>query len=49
MVAGSGAEPPPERLLTLQSAIARGVHLAMSLEEIRLRLPRQPSLRFRVR
>ena len=49
IVAGSSAEPPVERLLTVQSAIARGVHLAMSLGQIRLRLPRHPSLRFRVR
>jgi len=49
IVAGSGAKQPVERLLSVQSAIARGAHLAMSLGQIRLRLPRHPSLRFRVR
>jgi len=49
IVAGSGAEQPVERLLSVQSAIARGVHLAMSLGQIRLRLPRHPAPQFRVR
>ena len=41
IVAGSGADQPVERLLTVQSAIAKGVQLAMSLGRIRLRLPGQ--------
>jgi hypothetical protein len=49
IVAGSGEEQPVERLLTVQSAIAKGVHLAVSLGQIRLRLPRHLSLRLRVR
>ena len=49
IVAGGSAEQPVERLLTVQSAIASGVHLVMSLGQFRLRLPRHPSLRFRFR
>ena len=50
IVAGSGAEQPVDRLLKLQSAIARGAHyLAISLGQIRLRLPRHRSLRLRLR
>ena len=49
IVAGGSAEQPVERLLSVQSAIARGVHLAMSLGQIRLRLPRHRSLRLRLR
>jgi hypothetical protein len=49
IVAGGGAEQPVERLMTVQSAIARAVHLAMNLGQIRLRLPHHPSLRYRFR
>ena len=49
IVAGSGAEQPVERLLSVQSALARAVHLAMSLGQVRLRLPRYASLRLRFR
>ena len=49
ILAGSGAKQPVERLLSVQSAIASGVHLAMSLGQIRLKLPHYPSVRFRVR
>ena len=49
IVAVGGAEQPVERLLPLQSAIARIAHAAATLGGFRLRLPRRlsPSARFR--
>jgi hypothetical protein len=40
IIAGAGVEQPVERLLTLQCAIARAVHLATCLWRLLLRLPR---------
>lgn len=49
IVAVGSDAPPPEPLLTLQSAIARFVHLATSAGRLRpkLRFRALPSLRFR--
>jgi hypothetical protein len=49
IVAVGSAEQPVERLLTLQSAIAKAVHTATKLGRLRLTLPRHILLNLRFR
>jgi hypothetical protein len=49
IAAVGGPEQPIERLMMLQSAIARAVHMASGLGQFRIRLPRGRLLRFRLR
>ena len=49
IVAVGGPEQPVERLVTLQSAVARAVHMASGLRQFRIRLLRGHLLRFRLR
>jgi hypothetical protein len=49
IVAVGGPEQPVERLMTLQSAIARAVHMASGLGQFRIRLLRGRLLGFRLR
>jgi hypothetical protein len=49
IVAVGEPEQPVERLMTLQSAIARAVQMASGLGEFRIRLPRGRLLGFRLR
>lgn len=49
IVAVGGPEQPVERLMTLQSAIARAVHMASGWSQFRIRLPRGRLLGFRLR
>jgi hypothetical protein len=49
IVAVGGPEQPVERLMTLQLAIARAVHMASGLGQFRIRLPRGRLLGFRLR
>ena len=47
IVAVGGPDQPVERLMTLQSAIARAVHLVTVVSRLRLRLPFYGLLRIR--
>lgn len=49
VVAVGAAEQPVERLLTLQSAIARAVHMITAVGRLRLRLPLYGVFRIRPR
>jgi hypothetical protein len=49
IVAVGGPEQPVERLTTLQSAIAKAVHIASGFGHFRIRLPRGRLLDFRLR
>ena len=44
IVAVGGAQQPVGRLMALQSAIARAVHMAAALPQLRFRLPRAARL-----
>jgi hypothetical protein len=49
VVAVGAGEQPVERLLTLQSAIAKIVHMVTFAEQLRFRLPLNAFLRLRLR
>ena len=49
IVAVGGPEQPVERLMTLQSAIARAVHMATAVGRLRFRLPLTGIFRLRLR